>query len=46
MLKISNNSNYKRLKKNALNTIREFSLQKTAFKIFSALNKIIHEQKK
>ena len=46
MLKISNNSNFKRLKKNSLNTIREFSLQKTAFKIFSALNKIIHEQKK
>jgi glycosyltransferase involved in cell wall biosynthesis len=46
MLKISNISNYKRLKKNALNTIRKFSLQKTAFKIFSALQKIIHEQKK
>jgi glycosyltransferase involved in cell wall biosynthesis len=43
MLKISNNYNYKRLKKNALNTIREFSLQKSAFKIFSALNKIVYE---
>jgi glycosyltransferase involved in cell wall biosynthesis len=46
MLKISNIPNYNKLKKNTLITIREFSLRKTTFKIFSALNKIIHEQKK